>query len=59
MVENNSADNIFERTLCHGTLQVSGIYQNSSYVICIYIQICLFGVLYKYIDYFQIGKNYK
>ena len=22
-------------------------------------QICLFGVLYKYIDYFQISKNYK
>ena len=25
----------------------------------IQIQICLFGVLYKYIDYFQISKNYK
>ena len=24
----------FERTLCHGTLQVSGIHQNTSYVIC-------------------------
>ena len=34
MVENNPADNTFERTLCHGTLQVSGIHQNTSYVIC-------------------------
>ena len=34
MVENNSADNTFERTLCHGTLQVSSIHQNTSYVIC-------------------------
>ena len=35
MVENNSADNhTFERTLGHGTLQVSGIYQNTCYVIC-------------------------
>ena len=34
MVESNSADNIFERTLCHGTLQVSSIHQNRSYVIC-------------------------
>ena len=33
MVENNSADNTFERTLCYGTLQVSGIPQNTSYVI--------------------------
>ena len=34
MVENNSADNTLERTLCHGTLQVSSIHQNTSYVIC-------------------------
>ena len=34
MVESNSADNIFQRTLCHGTLQVSSIHQNRSYVIC-------------------------
>ena len=34
MAENNSADNSFERTLCHGTLPVSGIHHNTSYVIC-------------------------
>ena len=34
MVENNPADNTFERALCHGTLQVSSINQNTSYVIC-------------------------
>ena len=34
MVENNPADNIFERTLCHGTIQVSSIHENTSYVIC-------------------------
>ena len=34
MVENNSADNTLEGTLCHGTLPVSGIHQNTSYVIC-------------------------
>ena len=34
MVENNSADNTFERTMCHGTIQVSSIHQNMSYVIC-------------------------
>ena len=40
MVENNSADNTFERTLCHGTLQVSCIhilrhmlYNNASYIV--------------------------
>ena len=30
MVENNSAD----KTLCLGTLQISGINQNTSYIIC-------------------------
>ena len=34
MVENHPADNTFERTLCHWTLQVSSIHQNTSYVIC-------------------------
>ena len=34
MIENNSADNTFERTLCHKTLQVSSFHQNTSYVMC-------------------------